>query len=49
MYGHVIKRKISYIEPPDPDSLTEEDVASNKVLLCVATPESDLLFDDLED
>ena len=43
------KEKTSYIEEPDPDSLTEEDIKNNKVLLCVATPESDLLIDEIEE
>ena len=45
----VLEGKTSYIEEPDQDSLSEEDIKNNKVLLCVATPESDLLIDEIED
>ena len=45
----VLEGKTSYIEEPDPDSLTEEDIKNNKVLLCVATAESDLLIDEIEE
>ena len=45
----VLEGKTSYIEEPDLDSLSEEDIKNNKVLLCVATPESDLLIDEIED
>ena len=45
----VLEGKTSYIEEPDPDSLTEEDIKNNKLLLCVATPESDLLIYEIEE
>ena len=34
--------EIEYIEEPDPDTLTEGDIKENKILLCIATPKSDI-------
>ena len=38
----LLSGEIEYIEDPDPDTLTQEDVEENKILLCIATPKSDI-------
>ena len=38
----LLSGEIEYIEEPDPDTLTEGDIKENKILLCIATPKSDI-------
>ena len=38
----LLSGEIEYIEEPDPDTLTEGDIKKNKILLCIATPKSDI-------
>ncbi len=38
----LLRGEIEYIEEPDPDTLTQEDIKENKILLCIATPKSDI-------
>ena len=38
----LLSGEIEYIEEPDPDTLTEGDIKENKILLCIATPQSDI-------
>lgn len=45
----IIEGRIRYIEEPDPDTLTEEDIDNNMALLCIATPLSDLVIEESED
>ena len=45
----IIEGRIRYIEEPDPDTLTKEDVDYNMALLCIATPLSDLIIEESED
>jgi len=40
--ARVIKGEFKYIEDPDPDTLSQEDIDNNSVLLCIATPLTDL-------
>ena len=37
----VIKGEFKYIEEPEPDTLSQEDIENNSVLLCIATPLTD--------
>jgi len=45
----IIKGEIKYIHPPDPNSLTKEDIDNNMALLCIATPLTSLIIEELED
>ena len=38
----LLSGEIEYIEEPDQDTLTEGDIKENKILLCIATPKSDI-------
>ena len=37
-----------YLEEPDPDTLTSEEIEEGMALLCIATPKSDLIIEDQE-
>jgi Ferredoxin len=41
----VIKGEFRYIEEPEPDTLSQEDIENNSILLCIATPLTDLLIE----
>ncbi|MBT89900.1 MAG: hypothetical protein CMN79_05360 [Spirochaetales bacterium] len=45
----IIEGKIRYIEEPDLDTLTKEDIDNNMALLCIATPLSSLIIEESED
>ena len=38
-------RDSRYIEEPEPDTLSQEDIENNSILLCIATPLTDLLIE----
>jgi ferredoxin len=45
----IIEGEIKYIETPDPNSLTKEDIDNNMALLCIATPLTSLIIEESED
>jgi ferredoxin len=45
----IIEGRIRYIEEPDLDTLTKEDIDNNMALLCIATPLSSLIIEESED
>ncbi|MEC9381868.1 MAG: 2Fe-2S iron-sulfur cluster-binding protein [Thermodesulfobacteriota bacterium] len=45
----LVEGEIEYLEPPEANTLTEEDIDNNMVLLCVATPKSSLIIEESEE
>ena len=45
----LVEGEIEYLEPPEANTLTEEDIENNMVLLCVATPKSSLIIEESEE
>ena len=45
----ITEGKIKYIQTPDTNSLTKEDINNNMALLCIATPLTNLIIEESED